>query len=98
MNQAQIKNTLVQYQDEMETLSKKAERVKGSLENDFKKLNELLNAGEPSKSTEDELLHEAYAVLETLQKSIEETNERLITLMEEIEEEYTKIQEDDDES
>ena len=88
MNQTQIKNTLVKYQEEMENLSKKAERIKGSLDSDFKKLNEILKV---NKETEEEILGEANKALESLQESINETNERLDALMEEIEEEYEKI-------
>lgn len=94
MNQTQIKNTLIKYQEEMETLSKKAERVKGSLDSDFKKLNEILQA---DKETEEETLKEAHRVMEALQNAMNETNTRLEALMEEIEEEYSKI-EDADES
>jgi len=93
MNQTQIKNTLVKYQEEMENLSKKAERIKGSLDSDFKKLNEILKV---NKETEEEILEEADKVLEALQESINETNERLAALMEEIEEEYAKIEDDDE--
>jgi len=89
MNQTQIKSTLLRYQEEMENLGKKAERVKGSLESDFKKLNEILKV---DKETEEEILEEANKVVEELQAAIDETNARLNALMKEIEEEYAKIE------
>jgi len=64
-------------------------KLSGSLESDFKKLNEILKV---DKETEEEILEEANKVVEELQAAIDETNARLNALMKEIEEEYAKIE------
>ena len=85
-----IKTQLLQYQEEMEDLEKKAQRIKGALDVEYGKLREELNEDQ-TVSTE-KLLITAQDVLERLQESIEEMGTRLAKLMEEIQEKYEELE------
>jgi DNA repair exonuclease SbcCD ATPase subunit len=89
-----IKTQLLKYQEEMEDLEKKGQRIKGALDVEYAKLREELN--EDSKVSSEKLLIIAQDVLKDLQEGIEEMNSRLEALMQEIEEKYEELENPDE--
>ena len=85
-----IKSQLLKYQQEMDDLEKKAERIKGNLDSEYNKLRQEIKA-EASIANE-KLEKLAEKLLSNLIASLEEQETRLTELMEEIEEKYEEIQ------
>jgi hypothetical protein len=85
-----IKSQLLKYQQEMDDLEKKAERIKGNLDSEYNKLRQEIKA-EASIANE-KLEKLAEKLLSDLTISLEEQETRLTELMEEIEEKYEEIQ------
>ena len=85
-----IKSQLLKYQQEMDDLEKKAERIKGNLDSEYNKLRQEIKA-EISIANE-KLEKLAEKLLSDLTASLEEQETRLTELMEEIEEKYEEIQ------
>jgi len=89
-----IKTQLLQYQEEMEDLEKKAQRIKGSLDVEYSKLREEL--GESAKTPNDKLVQKAQTLLEDLDAGISEMSDRLKKLMGEIQDKYQELEEQEE--
>ena len=89
-----IKTQLLQYQEEMEDLEKKAQRIKGALDVEYSKLREEL--GESTKISTDKLIQKAETLLKDLDAGINEMSTRLEKLMEEIQDKYQELEEQEE--
>lgn len=87
------KTQLLQYQQEMEEIEKKAQRMKGSLDVAYQQLKTELSAAKKETKVE-ELLPMAKKEIQALTKEVTTLQDELEALMEEIAEEYEAIEND----